>query len=144
MQSYPSNLLRLVILQKKIIRIICNTEYNAHTNPLFTDLSLLKFHNIQKLQICQFMFSLRTNLLPGKFTDFCIYNYQLHNYNTRSKSLFHLPKAKTNIRQFSFRYLGPTFYNSLPDQVKNSKSYATFTKHAKSYFIEKYKKSPGL
>ena len=108
--TYPSNLSRLVILQKKIVRIICKTEYNAHTNPLFKELFLLKFIDIQKLQTCQFMFSLTTNLLPKKFSDFCIYNNQLHDYNTRSKNLFRLPKTRTKLRQFSIRYLGPTIY----------------------------------
>ena len=51
--TYPSNLSRLVILQKKIIRIICKTDYKAHTNPYFIDLSLLKFHDIQKIQLAK-------------------------------------------------------------------------------------------
>ena len=36
----------LVLLQKKIIRLANKTEYNAHINPLFKNMSLLKFQVI--------------------------------------------------------------------------------------------------
>ena len=87
------------------------------------------------------MFSLSTNSLPKKFSDFCIYNNQLHDYNTRSKNLFRLPKTRTKLRQFSIRYLGPTIYNSLSDKVKNSTSYVTFSKNIRLYFIGQYEET---
>ena len=68
--TYPTNLSRLVLLQKKILRLADKAEYNAHTNPLFKKMFLLKFQDIQKLQTCQFLFSLCRNSLPSKFTIF--------------------------------------------------------------------------
>ncbi len=40
--SYPTYLLPLFCLQKKIIRIITGSEYYAHTHPLFKDSHSLK------------------------------------------------------------------------------------------------------
>ncbi len=37
-------------LQKKVIRIISLSKYNAHTEPLFKTLKLLKINDILKLQ----------------------------------------------------------------------------------------------
>ena len=37
--TYPTRLRRLVLLQKRIIRIISNKGFDAHTNPLFQSLS---------------------------------------------------------------------------------------------------------
>ena len=45
--TYKINLRRLVILQKRIIRIIYNkSHFNAHTDPIFKDLGTLKFNDI--------------------------------------------------------------------------------------------------
>ena len=44
--TYKTNLRRLVILQKRIIRIINKSHFNAHTDPIFKDLGILKFNDI--------------------------------------------------------------------------------------------------
>ena len=54
--TYKTNLRRLVILQKRIIRIINKSHFNAHTEPIFKDLGILKFNDIHLLQLGQFMY----------------------------------------------------------------------------------------
>ena len=44
--TYKTNLRRLVILQKRIIRIINKSHFNAHTDPISKELSILKFNDI--------------------------------------------------------------------------------------------------
>ena len=44
--TYKTNLRRLVILQKLIIRIIDKSHFNAHTGPISKELSKLKFNDI--------------------------------------------------------------------------------------------------
>ena len=51
--TYKTNFLRLVILQKRIIRIINKSHFNAHTDPIFKDLGILKFNDIHLLQLGQ-------------------------------------------------------------------------------------------
>ena len=41
--TYKTNLPRLVILQKRIIRVLNKSYFNAHTEPIFKDLGILKF-----------------------------------------------------------------------------------------------------
>ncbi len=41
---------RLTKLQKKVIRIIIASKYNAHTVPIFKQLKLLKLTDILKMQ----------------------------------------------------------------------------------------------
>ena len=43
---YPSNLRRIVLLQKRVVRIINKAVYDAHTEPMFNDLGLLPFQKI--------------------------------------------------------------------------------------------------
>ena len=47
---------RIAQLQKKVIRIITNSRYNAHTSPLFKSLNCLKFEDLYKLNVLKFYF----------------------------------------------------------------------------------------
>jgi len=136
--TYQTNISRLLILQKRIIRIINKSDFIAHTNPIFKNLYLLKLEDIRKLQISQFMFMIRNNNSLINFQDMFILNNQIHSYNTRSSKLFHLPRARTKIRQYSIKYQGPVIFNSLSNDIKESVTYSSFTKKLKSHLISKY------
>jgi len=47
---------KLVIIQKRAVRIITRSPYCAASNPLFVRLSLLKVNDIYTLQFAIFMF----------------------------------------------------------------------------------------
>ena len=61
---------RLEKLQKKAIRLITNSKYIAHTNPLFKRLQLLKIVDIFKLRVLKFYYNLYNGLLPAYFNVF--------------------------------------------------------------------------
>ena len=78
-----TNLRRLVILQKRIIRIINKSHLNAHTDPIFKDLGILKFNDIHLLQLGQFMFSRKNSFLPPRFNNNFSQSNQFHSYKTK-------------------------------------------------------------
>ena len=47
--AYKSSLQRIVILQKskRVLRIINKSRYDTHTDPIFKEPKLLKFHDIR-------------------------------------------------------------------------------------------------
>ena len=49
--TYQSNLQRLINLPKRVIRIVSRSCFDAHANPIFVSLRILKFEDIIKLQI---------------------------------------------------------------------------------------------
>ena len=55
--TYKSNLVRLEILQKRMMRTIAKTHFYAHTDPIFRKLGILKFHDIHLFQLGLFMYS---------------------------------------------------------------------------------------
>jgi len=57
--TYPSNLNRIFLLQKKVRRIISKSAFDAHTEPIFKQLKILKLSDIYRSQIGKFMFSVR-------------------------------------------------------------------------------------
>ena len=54
--TYTTNLKRIFLLQKKVLRIISKSSFDAHTDPLFMQFKILKFDDIYKFQILKFMF----------------------------------------------------------------------------------------
>ena len=72
------------------------------------------------------MFSFNNSFLPPKFNDYFSLNKQVHNYATRYANDFHLPFCRTNLRIFSVSFQGPTYYNSLENDIKESNSLHSF------------------
>ena len=133
--TYKTNLHRLVILQKRIIRIINKSHFNAHTEPIFKDLGILKFNDIHLLQLGQFMYSCKNSFLPPKFNNSFSQINQFHSYNTRNSQAYCLPHCCTNMKKFSPFFQGPKFFNSL-DKVINSQSLSSFKKKTEDKIIE--------
>ena len=112
--TYSSNLCRIVLLQKRAIRILNKSEFHAHTDPLFKKLNILKFEDIRLLQLGQFMYCHKNYLLPKSFNSMFVLNNQVHTYDTRHSKAFHVPLCRTNIKQFCVIFQGPKLLNSLP------------------------------
>ncbi len=81
------------------------------------------------------MHSYRSGLLPNKFNDMFLSNYQVHSYNTRSAMAIRTPLCRTNIRQFSVRFQGPKFFNLLPIDIINITSFVSFKRKLKNYLL---------
>ena len=140
---YQSNLKRLINLQKRVIRIVSRNSFDAHANPVFVSLRILKFEDIIKLQIGKVMYFYKNGFLPDSFNDMFLLNCDVHSYNTRSKNSFCLPYCRTNVRKFSLRFQGPKIFNSLSPDIQNPSSTAFFNSKLKSFFFW-YKHTIGL
>ena len=135
--TYKANLQRIVILQKRALRIVNNSTYDANTSPIFKELKLLKFHDIHSFQLGFFMFSLKNSTLPSEFNNLFLINRQIHNYNTRNAHSFCLPLCRTNTRQLSIYFQGPKFY-SLNSTITGSPSSASFKRKLKEFHLSTY------
>ena len=117
--TYPSNLNRILYLQKRIVRIICGAEYFAHTAPLFRTLKILDIFKTNAFFVaCLMLYSYHNNLLPHTFNTTFVTNRQVHTYNTRNANNYRPYFCRTNIKQFTILhlglYLGSKLWNSLP------------------------------
>ena len=136
--TYPTNIRRIELLQKRVIRILNKSAFDAHTSPIFKKLGLLKLNDICMLQLGQFMFHHKFSLLPERFDNMFLKNDQTHTFNTRNSSKYHVPSCRTNIRQFSARFQGPKFFNSLPHDLVDIVSSILFKKKLKQYLCSIY------
>ena len=80
--TYPTYLIPLILQLKEIIRIITNSNYLEHTNPLFKQTKMLKLDDVSKLAIATFMYS-NKNIIQNLLLS--------HDYNTRHCDNLTLP-----------------------------------------------------
>ncbi len=85
---------RIPILQKKAVCTIVNAAYNAHTNPIFLQLSILPYNNIIRLKFLQFLHSVVYDYCNASFNKFRVKNLnQPIDNNLRNIADFLLPPA---------------------------------------------------
>ena len=54
--TYTTYPISLKMQLKKIVRIIINSNYFAHTDPLFKHLNILKLEDVTKLYVAKYMY----------------------------------------------------------------------------------------
>ena len=119
----------LIIIQKKIIRIITQSDFMAHTPPLFFQTKILAFNDIYKHVLGTYMF--KQHLTSS-------INYAAHSYNTRNIHNATPTFQRLSICQRSLTYNGPRLWNSIPISIKNSNTLSSFKKNYKLYLINSY------
>ena len=77
MASKHKYLHKVSIIQQNAVHIITFPEFNAHTNPIFKKLKILKIKEHITLQICLLVYDYINNKLLKSFnnTKRCSYNY---------------------------------------------------------------------
>ena len=124
--TYISNLNRIFYLQKRAVRAVTNSDYQAHTAPLFSQLKILDIFQINTLDIAKFMFRYHDNLLPPLFLNPFMTNSQVHRYDTRRAGNYRVHSCRMNIKKFTILYQGPRVWNCLPASINNLSSFSTF------------------
>ena len=128
----------MINLQKRVIRIVSRNSFDAHANPIFVSLRILKIiwrYYQKKLQIGKVMYLYKNRFLPNRFNDMFLLNCDVHSYNTRSKNSFRLPYCRTNARKFSVHFQGPKIFNSLSPEIQNASSTALFILNLSHFFL---------
>ena len=130
--TYDHNIKPLQRMQKKAIRLITFSNFDAHTSPLFAQLKLLKLQDHIKLQTLYFMYQFVTGKLLKIFDSFFIKTSDKHNVKTRfaTRSTFYVPKIRTNYGKLNIRYNGPILWNETDERFKILTSYSS--QHSKS------------
>ena len=105
-----TNLNKLVVLQKRAVRIITNSSYLCHTDPIFQKHKLIKLSDLYKYACLIFVFKYKLNLLPIACQSLLTLN--MNNaaiYNLRRTNDFTIPSFRTNLRKKCIKISGPNF-----------------------------------
>ena len=87
-----STIRRIMILQKKTLRVINFQPRNFHTSPLFKQNSILKFQDKICLENILFISKTLNNLSPSVFNTWFSFTSDQHNYDTSSCTQSNLKK----------------------------------------------------
>ena len=113
---------RIVILQKKAIRIINFQPRNSHTSHLFKQTSILKFQD--KICVGNILFISKSlnNLSPSVFNTWFSFSSDQHNYETSNSTQGNLTKifCKTNkCGKYSITVSAVESWKRIQKQLKN-------------------------
>jgi hypothetical protein len=68
---------------------------------------------------------------------FVVIALELEDTRSAARQTYYLPSIRTNYGKFNVRFLGPQFWNSLEDNIKNF-SLERFKNHLKNEYLSKY------
>jgi hypothetical protein len=122
-------------LQKRVVRIIVSAGYRAHTEPIFSQLSILPLSKVYQMNVILFMYKFSNDLLPNIFTAMFHWNKDVHQYNTRQARKLHVIKCKTSSLIKSLSYKGILMWNYITDKINPNCSIVTFKWHLKTYLL---------
>ena len=131
--TYPTNLQKLVLLQKKAIRIITCSKYMASTQNLFTQYKLLRFPEIYKYLVGIFVYKFDNMQIPVIFSGFYAKARAVHSHDTRTADNYRLINIKLNVRKHSMKFSGAAIWNMIPMGIRLSKSLEIFKNIYKRY-----------
>ena len=156
---------KLDILQNKAVRILSGKQYFQiygqepgplpSSEPLYKKLDILKFHDIFKLSIANFVYSTLTSDSPAIFDNWFQYDHEVHDHTTRASTnimrenyfdigyveqsfTLHTKGARNNFGRKMIQVTGPIIWNSIPEEIQKAASIFTFKKEYKKYMFSQY------
>ena len=132
---------RILKLQKKAVRIIGVSKYNAHTEPLFKKFRLLRVHDTFNLFQLKFYYRYLRDQLPFYFQQMPFAsNVDLthHSYFTRQHNYLSTPMVKHEFAKNCIRYGIPKLINNTALNIKEklyTHSFKGFTNYVKKCIL---------
>ena len=129
----------LKIIQKRSIRIITESKYKAHAEPLFHQLQCSKLIDIYELEMAKLMYRINNNMISStKANDFQLIS-QCHDHGTRLRNNrnYCLPRVRTKLGQNMTIFSETKVWNGINKQLKEL-SFRTFKKTFKNQLISQY------
>lgn len=122
--TYLTTLKPLVTLQKTFIRIMLNKLRTEPSLPLFQSLNILPIRNLYVYKVLKIFFNR------------CDANRMNQNYvMLRNRGNMYVPRPKLSLFKKFFLYLAPTFYNLLPNNIKQCTNKNKFNKLTRYYLL---------
>ena len=136
--NYESTLEKIKIIQKRLVRTVTCSPYQAHTEPLFYANKLLNVCDINSYIIGIFMYQFVNGNLPDIFNGFFVRNRDrnVHQYNVRNADELYVPYARLDVRKFSLKISGAKLWNVLPTYIKESSSLDMFKQNLRKHLID--------
>lgn len=124
----------LHILQKRIIRVIANVNYDSHTADLFKSFKMLKvrdIYNLECLKLIHYQLNTEQSMVFHSAS-------QIHNINTRNRNNLRPSFPVTEAQRRFVMYYGCMKWNELPHGIKTIDNKDTFKITTKKHLLSSY------
>ena len=135
--TYQTNLDRLMIIKKKLIRIITGSPYRAHTEPLFYANRILNVYDLNVNVVGVFMYKCIFEPGTDVFANYFYTNRDIHGRETRNADALYVPYGRLDIRRSSIKIHSSDLWNTLPPYIQNSDSSNVFKIRLRNYLIDR-------
>ena len=106
---------RLIKLQKKVVRIISCSKYNAHTEPILKALDIISLDDMLNLNALKFYYKYINNILPPYFYSFNIATQgSIHEHDTRHRDDLRTERTRTVFAGKRLKMYLPQLVNKTP------------------------------
>ena len=105
--TYQTHLNPILILQKRMVRTLTNSDYLAHTQPLFHQLKILPIDKLKQYHLAIYFHKNRNSLLTHLQGH--------HNHFTRNRDRPRPAPHTRSLFENSFVYQAPKLWNDLLD-----------------------------
>ena len=132
---------RLQLLQKRSVRVISSSKYNAHTDPPFKKLRLIKLADLFTLNVLKMYYKFKHACLPSHVENMFEEFSRNHEHETRQSLILEEPMVNTASGENCLRYILPRIINKTnPTIIKiiDSHSFEGFVRYLKNYMIIHY------
>ena len=132
---------RLTLLQKKAVRLITNSKYNAHTSNLFQKLKILKLDDLFKKQALILYWKYINNSIPPELKSYLQITNEIHHHYTRHNNSIHLNQITNSIQKQSLNYKLHKIEQETPTELLNhikTSSLSSTKNKIKEVFINSY------
>ena len=137
--AYVCHLKPLIVLQKKAVRLITNSNFRDESAPIFYNLKLLPVLKVYHLNCLQFLYKcLNNNSFPA-IRKRVLHHGSSHDHATRNRDLLKPPKERLDICKNACLYQSISLWNNLDTSIKVSNSLPNFRYKVKHFLIEQIK-----
>ena len=109
----------LEVLQRKAIRVVTNSKYNSHTQPLFQKVNTLTVKDLYKLRCAKIGIKIAKNKAnDGLASCFRVITSNTTNTRIGNNSRLYVPHARIEFTKRLPQYQIPEIWNELPENLK--------------------------
>ena len=121
-QANDTNFKKILILQKRALRIIYLAKYRDHAIPLFLESKILPIKCLYFEHLASVMYDVSNKLVPDKVLNLFTKTSDIHNYSTRvvTSKNFYLKYSNLEIQRNSFSRIGTSVWNCIPQSIRTS------------------------
>lgn len=134
--TYVSYINRIILLQKRALRIITFSRVNDSSAPLFSELNIMPLTNARDHKLACMVKNILENNIPFSHS---IFQWPQRETRNQTNLRFNLPVIHNNYGKRSIAFSGAVIWNLLPVDIKTN---TNFTKSVKEFFRDEKYVSP--